>query len=271
MGGAWGAPKKGPDRRDGPARVSGNFTSRIGSFGIMLACVMARLGNPSRKIPPPAEWAVFFDFDNTLTPFDVLDEIISRFSVSQEWRELEEAWKAGTLDTRSCLDGQIRGMQVTASDLESFLATVKLDPHFIPLVELLREQGVRPVILSDSFTYFINFVLANHGVSGIPVFANEVTVAGDRWIPSFPYHGKGCPKCAHCKRQHLVHNGKTNIFVGDGRSDICGAEAADIVFAKATLLEHFRRKQRPCHEFRELKTIYHQLEDWIYAEYGFDN
>lgn len=237
----------------------------------MLACVMARLGNLSGHVPPPADWAVYFDFDNTLTPYDVLDEIISRFSVSREWMALEEAWKAGTLDTRSCLDGQIRGLRVNSRDMEAFLSTVELDPHFIPILELLREQGIRPVILSDSFTYFIHFVLANHGISGLPVFANEVTPDGDRWLPSFPYHGKGCPHCAHCKRQHLTHHGKTNIFVGDGRSDICGAEAADIVFAKATLLEHFRRNRRSCHEFREMQTIYQQLKDWIYAECRDDN
>ena len=31
---------------------------------------------------------VFFDFDNTLTQGDVLDDIIKRFSVNEEWLDL---------------------------------------------------------------------------------------------------------------------------------------------------------------------------------------
>jgi 2-hydroxy-3-keto-5-methylthiopentenyl-1-phosphate phosphatase len=152
---------------------------------------MAKSPLPSESVPPPAKWAVYFDFDNTLTSFDVLDDIISRFSVSRDWMTLEAAWKAGHIDTRSCLDGQLRGLRVAPIDLERYLSSVELDPHFLPIVRLLRGHGISPVILSDSFTYFINFVLTNHGLSDITVFANEVIPSGDVWIPSFPFHGNG--------------------------------------------------------------------------------
>ncbi|MCX5696960.1 MAG: hypothetical protein NTU54_03145 [Candidatus Omnitrophica bacterium] len=36
-----------------------------------------------------------FDFDNTITPFDVLDDIIEKFSVNDDWVVYEEAWRAG--------------------------------------------------------------------------------------------------------------------------------------------------------------------------------
>lgn len=219
----------------------------------------------SQTVPPPAKWAVYFDFDNTLTAFDVLDAIIARYSENGDWKILEEAWRSGEIDTRTCLDGQIRGLRVSPSDLEGYLDSIELDPHFIPIVKLLAGQGIAPVILSDSFTYFIKYVLANHGLSHLAVFANEVIPSGDRWIPSFPFHGKGCPHCAHCKRQHLSQNGKTNLFAGDGLSDFCGAEAADIVFAKATLLKHFKRNEWPCHEFEDLKPVHGLLQEWIHA------
>ncbi len=39
---------------------------------------------------------VFFDFDNTITTFDVLDDMLARFSRNDNWIKLEEQWKKVT-------------------------------------------------------------------------------------------------------------------------------------------------------------------------------
>jgi len=36
---------------------------------------------------------VFFDFDNTMTTSDVLDDVIRRFSINDKWIALENVWK----------------------------------------------------------------------------------------------------------------------------------------------------------------------------------
>ena len=36
---------------------------------------------------------VFFDFDNTITMSDVIDDMLERFSKDDGWKKLEEKWQ----------------------------------------------------------------------------------------------------------------------------------------------------------------------------------
>ena len=202
----------------------------------------------------------FFDFDNTLTTFDVFDEILERFSVDDEWRKLEEAWQAGKIGSKECLEGQLRSVRVTKERLARYLSTVTIDPHFHELLALFKGQKIPVVIVSDNFSFIVREILRRNGISGVRVYYNRVRFSRDRMIPSFPYGNGECSRCAHCKKVHLLnHKGKTHIYVGDGLSDICPAEEADLVFAKGSLLEYLKSCQKPCVPFENLGDVYHYL------------
>ena len=49
------------------------------------------------------------------------------------------------------------------------------------------------------------------------------------------------------------------IYVGDGRSDICPARAANIVYAKDSLLTHLRSVAHPCIPFGGLADVAESL------------
>jgi 2,3-diketo-5-methylthio-1-phosphopentane phosphatase len=190
---------------------------------------------------------VYFDFDNTISIGDVLDSIIEKFAVDDRWEELEREWQAGRLSTRECLDGQIRSLRVTWSDLRRHLRGVKLDPAFGPLLALLRERGIEHMVVSDSFSVIIAEIFAQHGIRDVPIFANDVTFAGDHLIPAFPHSNPEHPGCAHCKRLHLLARPtQASIYVGDGRSDLCPSLIADLVFAKDSLLRDLTARGVPC-------------------------
>lgn len=202
---------------------------------------------------------VFFDFDNTIVSFDVLDDIIRRFSVNRDWVRLEKAWEQGKIGSRECLEGQLRSVRISKRGLLKYLSRIKVDPYFPKLLEILRSRGIRPVILSDSFSFIINNILSRNGVKGVKVYSNRLRFFKDRLIPSFPYTDKACRACAHCKKNNLlnsVNNGKVIIYSGDGISDICPAEHADLVFAKGRLLRHFRRIKRNCIAVDNLGGVY---------------
>jgi len=46
-------------------------------------------------LPSLSECLVFFDFDNTITNFDVLDDIIRRFSADKKWVAMSGPGKKG--------------------------------------------------------------------------------------------------------------------------------------------------------------------------------
>ncbi len=217
-------------------------------------------------IAPPlvlSDCRFFFDFDNTLTSFDVLDDIVQRFSVDDGWIPWERDWAAGKIGSRECLTQQLRSVRVSRERLTSYLADIELDPHFFRLLAFLKKEGAGPVIVSDSFSFFIKTILSNNGISGVKVFANGLTFSGEVLKPSFPYFNGSCSRCAHCKKARLaeIAGGKKTVYVGDGRSDMCAAEHADLVFAKSTLLGHFRDKDLPCVAFDHLGDVYGYLKE----------
>ena len=205
---------------------------------------------------------VFFDFDNTITWDDVLDGIIERFSINQDWVFFEKAWAAGEIGSRECLEAQFRSVRVTRRALSQYLLTVKLDPSFKKLAGLLKDRGISWVIVSDSFSWIIKKILKNNGLHRVAVYSNEIRFRGDRLIPSFPYSSEDCARCAHCKKRHILeHKDKKTIYIGDGLSDVCPAQQADLVFAKGSLLHHLRKNNRPCVAFKDLGEVCGFFED----------
>ena len=54
------------------------------------------------------------------------------------------------------------------------------------------------------------------------------------------------------------------IFIGDGRSDICPARNADIVFAKTGLLSYLRDAGIPCLAYDDLAVVVAALEKCLH-------
>ena len=186
----------------------------------------------------PHKPVLFFDFDNTLTQGDLLDELIERYSPNEEWRDWEHAWSEGTLPARECLRLQIENMRVSRGELFEFLSKVRIDPVFVDIVQWARAHRVLVSIVSDSFQPLISQVLKSNGVDGdIPIFANEVTfLSENRLLPHFPHYDPAFVRSANAKARHLEpYRLNKIIFAGDGHSDLDAALAADVVFAKASL------------------------------------
>jgi 2,3-diketo-5-methylthio-1-phosphopentane phosphatase len=205
---------------------------------------------------------VFFDFDNTITSYDVLDEIIKRFAVDSEWEEFEKAWAEGKIGSRECLKGQLKCLRATKDELIKYVSEVKVDPYFSKIINLLVFAGIEPVLTSDSFTFVINQILRCNGIKGVKVYANQLRFSGKNLIPVFPLSDPLCSKCAHCKRNRLSDSRSRSrflVYVGDGRSDICPAQAADLVFAKDSLIRYCADMNKPCVEFKDLSEVYNHL------------
>jgi len=207
---------------------------------------------------------VFFDFDNTMTTSDVLDDVIRRFSINDKWIALEKAWHEEKIGTKECLEGQLKNVRVTKTALNNFLKKVKLDPHFHRLLTFLVKEGIKPVILSDNFTYIIEWILEYNGIKDLKVYGNALRFYRGHVIPTFPYDNPFCPSCAHCKKIHLTRDKMDNkliVYVGDGRSDFCPARVSDVIFAKDRLLHFMNRDGLPCISYKNLGDVHHYFQE----------
>lgn len=209
-----------------------------------------------------SDCAVFFDFDNTITHFDVLDNIVETFSVNKEWMKFESAWKRGEIGSRDCLLGQLESVRIDKKGLSKHLAKIKVDPYFKKILALLKKHGVKPVIVSDSFLYFLKYILKNNGIKGIKIYSNKIGFSRDRLVPAFPHQHDTCKTCGNCKKRHLSKNGakeKTIIYIGDGLSDLCPAKHSDIVYAKGSLKKHLTNEGKSFFPFETLKDVYNHI------------
>ena len=216
------------------------------------------------KIINPDKCIVFFDFDNTISTFDVFDSMLPRFSKDAFWIELEKKWKGGKIGSKACLEGQIKRMSITRGALDKYLSGIKLDPYFKRLVKFLNARRIMAIVLSDNFYYILNRILNYHnGIKKLKVYSNILRFAKDRLIPYFPYRSQNCQVCGHCKTKNLLANVNKDsiiIYIGDGHSDICPAQYADIVFAKEDLLKHYKDTKSTCFAYKSLKDVYNYFK-----------
>ena len=199
---------------------------------------------------------VVFDFDNTITRGDLLDELIEAFSSDEAWRIYEADWVAGRISARECLQRQVEGMRVSRGPLLARAAATIVDSAFADIVAWARQHSAPLFIVSDSFAPIIEHVLATHHLTDIPIFANALSFDGDRLHPSFPYYDAAFPRSANAKARHLEpYVGRSIVYAGDGRSDFDAAFRADVVFAKDSLAAELRRIGRAFHPFDTLDPL----------------
>ncbi|MFA6320394.1 MAG: MtnX-like HAD-IB family phosphatase [Candidatus Omnitrophota bacterium] len=208
-------------------------------------------------------YIVFFDFDNTITTIDVIDDMLERFSGDDGWKNLEEKWRREEIGSRECLKGQVEGIKVGKEKLDNYLSTIKIDPYFKKLLNFFESRSIPVLIVSDNFDYMLNGILERNNISGMEVYCNKVDITGDNFKTSFPYANSDCGDCANCKKTHLLSKRKEGmeaVYIGDGKSDVCASKVSDLVFAKGYLQDLFKEEGRPHVAIDDLKDVYDYFE-----------
>ena len=200
--------------------------------------------------------ALFFDFDNTITQGDVLDRVIERFSITEDWRRWEDAWTRGDISTEQCLARQVAGLRVSKAALLDFVADFPVDPNFGTIVSWAASEQIELAIVSDNFSCLVREIVARQAFPELPLFANELTFVRDRPKAYFPFKSPDCARCANCKVEHFKRfPGRSTIYVGDGLSDVCPALAADLVFAKDSLAAYLGDRGVRFEPFTSLESV----------------
>ena len=179
---------------------------------------------------------IFCDFDGTISRDDTTDVILERFA-APEWQEIEQQWKAGEIGSAECMRRQIQLVKVELEKLNETLDDCAIDPYFPEFVSFCAESALPLTILSDGVHYFIQRILNNHNIHGLPVLANRLLFCGaGEYTLESPHRADDCSSQAGvCKCRAVEATGECRVFIGDGRSDFCASDKADIVFAKGAL------------------------------------
>jgi 2-hydroxy-3-keto-5-methylthiopentenyl-1-phosphate phosphatase len=197
-------------------------------------------------IDVPPEWTVICDFDGTIARQDVTDLLLERCA-SLEWKLIERSWQAGRLSSRECLRRQVELLKVTRAQINALLPQIAIDPDFAAFVAMARAAGCEIHIASEGFDQVIRALLARARVPSLPIAATYLVPAGhDTWLLGFPFARPDCrSNAATCKcavADVAARARRRLLLIGDGLSDCCVANRADVVFARGRLLTYCRER-----------------------------
>lgn len=211
-----------------------------------------RVRKPAQLDPLGPGDLVLSDFDGTISLVDTGVEVIMRLRLAEAW-ELEERWRHGEIGSRECLAGQWALVRMGEPELLSLLDAIPLDETFVEFVNLCRERQADLAVLSDGLDLYVNRMLARLGLRAcpgrvplpplsecLPTFANHGEWTDDGVRVTFPLTTRLCDACGNCKRAHLAAlrpGHRRVIYIGDGYSDMCAAEHADVRFARNHLAD----------------------------------
>lgn len=212
---------------------------------------------------------IFVDFDGTISPVDVGEEIFMKFGDKFEAQNIIDRWikkEINSFTSWNLLCETIKNFN--HADFDNFIDSIKIEPSFKNLISFCEDNNFDLFILSDGLDYYIKRILQNENIFDIHVFSNRLLINQENKLqPIFPYTDEECNRCGNCKRNHIIDFSDENdytVYIGDGNSDTCPAQHCDFIFAKKSLLkfcEINRISYYPFKNFDEVIKILYELKN----------
>jgi 2,3-diketo-5-methylthio-1-phosphopentane phosphatase len=206
----------------------------------------------------PRPIAVFADFDGTIAVEDLGDKLFvehgdfagcyprlqnGEWSVAQYWRGVCASLTPS----------------VTPAFVRAWAMQQPADEYVGAFAAFCRERGIPLTVVSDGFDAYINTVLEREGLGDVAVRCNTLFDAEGKVRPQFPGASESCACfCASCKRNALLASAEPDalvVYIGDGYSDFCAAEHADIIFAKHALAAYCTKQRIPHYPYKTFRDV----------------
>ncbi|MES2238180.1 MAG: MtnX-like HAD-IB family phosphatase [Pseudomonadota bacterium] len=204
------------------------------------------------------------DFDGTLSLRDTVDAMLERFA-DPEWKTVEQEWIDGRITAVQCMQKQLHMVKADHVSLEKFFREIRLDAGFLPFYKHVS-QFSKVAIVSDGLGHAIRAAMKNAAFPELPVYANKLHFVSGGIDISWPHMnpmcsaGNGVCKCAVAN--DLSAGKQRVILIGDGKSDVCLAKTADVVFAKGSLMTFCKENAVPHLEFNTFADVLSEIRTW---------
>jgi 2,3-diketo-5-methylthio-1-phosphopentane phosphatase len=215
-----------------------------------------------RRIDSMEKTVILSDFDGTLTPTQVLNTLYEKFA-DPSYKKTLRRWNRGEISTMEEVETVLATVTASKADMEEYLRTVELDPGFEALCQYCSRNNTPFAVVSDGFRWYIEYILRQHDLDGIKIFASDIFFEQDGirfsypWFdPMTPFRSTSKPKIV---RDYQGEDYKV-VFIGDGLSDQEVLGVADVVYAKGVLMEFAREKGIAARPFNRLIDVVQDLE-----------
>jgi len=195
----------------------------------------------------PSGIVVLCDFDGTVSEVEASLAIL-RYFIPGQWERYERPWLEKEISTHDCLGYQFTMLKVPVKEMARFASdNIRLREGFKEFVAWCRARGHGLVITSSGVDFYIKAILNSNGLRGVPFIADRTHwVDGIGHIAEEGLFNEDCDWCGNCKLELLkLYRGRKAkiVYVGDGATDECPASKADMVLARAKLLEFCKKEK----------------------------
>jgi 2-hydroxy-3-keto-5-methylthiopentenyl-1-phosphate phosphatase len=200
---------------------------------------------------------IVLDYDGTITETDLLQKIAFEFGDPEVVGELDRGLDEGRITLREEITGEYATVLAPLSDvLEWVFERTRIRPGFHELLALARGRGWRVVVVSSGFHELIEPVFEREGIE-VELYANRVDPRPEGWVVAWRYDDR-CEVCGQSCKRSVVERlaaGDEIVYIGDGYSDRCAAEAADRAFAIGELADYLARRGVPFETFSDFYDV----------------
>lgn len=207
---------------------------------------------------------IFSDFDGTFAAKDIGYRIFSYFSGGAN-DKLVSLWKKGQITSRECITGEAQLIKITADELFEFVDQFQLRAGAEEFYRATIQNNIPFYILSDGNNLYIDQMLKKYNLGKIKYYSNRAKIKNGRLTIEFPYDNYDCPRCGCCKGariRDIVGENRSDrqiIYIGDGLSDICAIDFADLLFARGDLLKYCLQTGKVAVEYTDYFDILNYL------------
>lgn len=214
------------------------------------------------KIP---KLKVFCDFDGTVTKKDVWVDALGRFIKDKEsFHSVCRDFEFGRITSRECIKKELDLVNNFSFEVfNTYIEQQEIDDYFFDFIEYCKINKFEVILLSEGLDYYINYLLDKFNI-GLKHYSNKLIFLKSneetKLTCEFPYSDENCNSCGVSKRNILMANThelekEISVFIGDGVSDFCVSNYADIVFAKHKLASYCWKNNITYYEYSDFKDI----------------
>ena len=205
------------------------------------------------------ETCILCDFDGTITEKDGLYDFFLNYA-NTNWQLIEKLWEQNKISSKECLLQEFGCIpNLNENLIDNYIKTIKVDLFFKKFYNLVKSKNIDFYIVSDGVDYFINKILNFNKIEGIKVISNHFEFKNNEFILGFPNASEKCKKnsgtCKCSVIAEIKNSYKKVIYIGDGTSDYCVSNKADILFAKGKLCSYCKKNNINYTEFKNFNDI----------------
>ena len=169
-----------------------------------------------------ADRLIAFDFDSTLVPVEVIDELAREGGVYDEVAAATQEAMEGGLDFSEAMRRRLAilaGLEHAA--VERLAERIELRPGARTMLSTLRERGYRIAIISGGFLDVIGALLRRSGCEVDFIFANELRFEQGRLLDECELRvSSNKAEILRDLQQQLSIPRERTVAVGDGATDV---------------------------------------------------